>query len=119
MPEAKCLVCEKRTLLKSQSSRQTPLKPGECPMHGFRRTAPFLAAIALALAGVLSCTSSAVADDPVPIDPTLSATGGFGGAGTPVVATPEVWDLIVMLVVSIEPDVDYGTVCNVALSWFN
>jgi hypothetical protein len=86
-------------------------------MKQLLRPTAIVGAMLVAVAMLLPATP-ALADDPPPINPTLTPPGG-GGIPTPFIATPEQWAWAVSQILAIYPDADYLEVCFFALSWYN
>ena len=84
-------------------------------MTRFRLRPATIVLFAIAFTGLVFDGSAARADDPNPIDPTLTA-----GNVTPLAQTvaPDVWAEIESLVLACFPDADYATICYYAEVWF-
>jgi hypothetical protein len=87
-------------------------------MKQLLRPTAIFGAVLVSLAMLCSPISPALANDPPPINPTLTPSGGIG-LPAPTVATPQQWAWAVSQILAIYPDADYLEVCLFALSWYN
>jgi hypothetical protein len=79
-----------------------------------------LSVVVVALLGFAFTAVPAMADDPPPIDPTMSPSGGAGGPPpAPSPASPDAWTLIVLQILAQHPGATWDEIVWIALVQWN
>jgi hypothetical protein len=85
-----------------------------------RNSLAMLAFTAVAIFGIAFSANPAMADNPIPIDPTTAPSGGSGApTPSPTPATPFEWNLVVQQIFLLYPNATWDEVLWIALTQYN